>query len=145
MRQILFALTMLLCASLLGCVSEKKNAIEGTWRVVSGTMKTADTTSSYSQADLFGMKMIFDNHWAIFGQGLRGGDTLAYYGGGTYTLEGNKYTESIKYNIVKSRIGKVIPFEVEVRNDTLIQKGPPKTAEYANSKWELCEIWVRMK
>jgi outer membrane lipoprotein SlyB len=145
MRQILFVPAILLCASLLGCVSEQKNAIEGTWRVVYGTMKTADTTVSYSQANLFGMKMIFDNHWAIFGQGLHGGDTLAYYSGGTYTLQGNKYTESIKYNTVKSRIGRVIPFEVEVRNDTLIQKGPPKTAEYAGRKWELYEVWVRMK
>lgn len=99
-------------------------------------MKTADTTVSYSQANLFGMKMIADNQWAIFGQPLGDSDTLAYYGGGTYTLEGNIYTESIKYNIVKSRIGKLIPFEIEVRNDTLIQKGPPKTAESSGSKWE---------
>ena len=70
---------------------------------------------------------------------------MAYYSGGTYTLEGKFYTESIKFNIVKSRIGRVIPFEVEVRNDTLIQKGPPTTAAFANSKWELYEIWVRVK
>jgi hypothetical protein len=138
-------LTIVLCLALLGCVSEKKNAIEGTWRVVAGTMKTADTTISYSQANLFGMKMIVDNQWAIFGQPLGDGDTLAYYGGGTYTLEGNIYTESIKYNIVKSRVGRTIPFEVEVRNDTLIQKGPPQTAQYGGSPWELYEVWVRVK
>ena len=145
MKRMVVALSLPLCLALLGCVSEKKNAIEGTWRVVAGTMKTADTTISYSQANLFGMKMIVDNHWAIFGQPLGDGDTSAYYGGGTYTLEGNIYTESVKYNIVKSRVGRAIPFEVEVRNDTLIQKGPPKTAEYANSKWEIYEVWVRMK
>jgi len=139
------AFSLLLCFAVLGCVSEKKDAIEGTWRVVSSTMKTADTTISYSQADLFGMKMIVDNQWAVFGQPLRNGDTLAYYSGGTYTLEGKFYTESIKYNTMKSRVGKVIPFEVEVRNDTLIQKGPPKTAEYADTKWELYEVWVRVK
>ena len=138
-------LTIVLCLALLGCVSEKKNAIEGTWRVVAGTMKTADTTVSYSQTNLFGMKMIVDNQWAIFGQPLGDGDTLAYYGGGTYTLEGNIYTESIKYNIVKSRVGRTIPFEVEVRNDTLIQKGPPHTAQGAGSPWELYEVWVRVK
>jgi hypothetical protein len=54
---------------------------------------------------------------------LSGDDTLVYYGGGSYALEGNIYTESIKYNILKSRVGRTIPFEVEVSNDTLIQKG----------------------
>ena len=145
MNRMAVALNLLICFALLGCVSEKKNSIEGTWRVVAGTMKTADTTISYSQANLFGMKMIVDNQWAIFGQHLGDGDTLAYYSGGTYTLDGNIYTESIKYNIIKSRIGRVFPFEVEVGNDTLIQKGPPQTAQYAGSKWEFREVWVRVK
>lgn len=145
MKQKVVALTLLLWLTLAGCVSEKKHAIEGTWRIVSGTMKTADTTMSYSQSNLFGMKMIANNQWAIFGQPLGAGDTSAYYGGGTYILEGNIYKESIKYNIVKSRVGRTIAFEVEVRNDTLIQKGPPKTVEYANSKWALYEVWVRVK
>jgi hypothetical protein len=90
------------------------------------------------------MKMIVGDQWAIFGQHLGDGDTSAYYGGGTYTLEGKYYTESIKYNIIKSRVGRAIPLEVEVRNDTLIQKGPPQTAQYAGSKWELYEVWVRV-
>ena len=145
MRRIAIALTLFLCLVLLGCISGKKNAIEGTWRVIAGTMKTADTTTSYSQANLFGMKMIVGNQWAIFGQPVGGGDTLAYYGGGTYTLEGNIYAESIKYNILKSRVGRTIAFEVEVRDDTLIQKGPPQAARDAGSSWELYEVWVRVK
>ena len=145
MRRIVVALTLFQCLALLGCISEKKNSIEGTWRVVAGTMKTADTTISYSEANLFGMKMIVDNQWAIFGQHLGDGDTLAYYSGGTYTLEGNIYTESIKYNILKSRVGRTFPFEVEVRNDTLIQKGPRKIGKYQDTKWELYEVWARMK
>jgi hypothetical protein len=145
MSRMVVAFDLLLCFAVLGCVAEKKDAIEGTWRMVSGTMKTPDTTFSYSQANLFGMKMIVGKQWAIFGQPLGDGDTLAYYGGGTYTLEGNIYTESIKYNIMKSRVGRVIAFEVEVRNDTLIQKGPPQMAQYAGSQWELYEVWVRVK
>ena len=145
MTRIVVALTLFPFLALLGCVGDKKNAIEGTWRVVVGTMKTADTTINYSQTTLFGMKMIVGNQWAIFGQPLGGGDTMAYYGGGTYTLEGNIYTESIKYNILKSRVGRTIPFEIEVRDDTLIQKGPPKTTQNAPSTWELYEVWVRVK
>jgi hypothetical protein len=144
MRRTIVAFTLFLCLIILGCASGKRNAIEGTWRLVAGSMKTADTTISYSQANLFGMKVIVDNQWAIFGRPLRGVDTLAYYGGGTYTLQGNIYTESIKYNILRSRVGRTIAFEVEVRNDTLIQKGPPKTAQKVPSTWELYEAWVRV-
>jgi hypothetical protein len=145
MRHALISLTIVLCATLLGCVSEKKNKLEGTWRLVTGTQKQGDTSSTYSQATYFGIKMFCENHVAWFGQHLLGGDTSSYYGGGTYTLEGNNYTESIEYNTYKSVIGRVIPFEVELKNDTLIQKGPRKIGKYQDSKWELYEVWVRMK
>jgi hypothetical protein len=77
MSRMVVAFDLLLCFAVLGCVTEKKGAIEGTWRMVSGTMKTPDTTFSYSQANLFGMKMIVGKQWAIFGQPLGDGDTLA--------------------------------------------------------------------
>ena len=124
---------------------EEKNKLEGTWRLVSGWQKTADTIVEYSQADYHGIKMICGGHWAILGRRVHDKDTLDNYGGGTYTLEGNNYTESIEYFVVKSSIGNIVPFEVEVRNDTLIQKGPRKIGEYAGCKWELNEVWVRMK
>ena len=145
MNRMAVALTLLLCPALIGCVGEKRDAIEGTWRLVSGTMKTPDTTLTYSEANLFGMKMIVANQWAIFGRHLGGGDTSAYFGGGTYSLEGKYYTESITYNIVTSRVGRTIPFEVEVRNDTLFQKGPPGTGPHPESTWQLSEVWVRVK
>lgn len=145
MRRTTVAPSLLLCVLLVGCGSDRREAIEGTWRVVSGTLRTADTTISYTQENLFGMKMIVGGQWGIFGRGLSGGDTLAYYGGGTYTLEGKYYAETIKYNIRESRIGRTIPFEVEVRNDTLIQKGPPQADQYSASKWELHEVWVRVE
>lgn len=145
MRHASVCLAIVLCLTLVGCAGETSSKLEGTWRVVSGTMKTSDTTMSYSQANLFGMKMIVGNQWAIFGRHFGDGDTLPYYGGGTYTLDGKYYTESIKYSTGKSRVGRTIPFEVEVTNDTLIQKGPPTTPEYADSKWELYEVWVRVK
>jgi hypothetical protein len=145
MRQILLALTLFLCASLLGCVSERRNKLEGTWRLVSGKQKNADTSFEYSQANCRSMKMIYENHLAFMTRWFRDKDTLDGYGGGTYTLEGNNYTESIEYHSRKVAIGEIIPFEVEVRNDTLIQKGPRKIGKYEDSKWELYEVWARMK
>ena len=108
MSRMASVLTLQLCLTLFGWASERKSAIEVTWRLVSGTMKSADTTISYSLENLVGMKMIADNEWAVFGENLGEGETTAYSGGGSYTLEGKYYTESISYNIVKSRVGRII-------------------------------------
>jgi len=138
-------LASLLLVGLIGCMSETRNPIEGAWQIVQGTQTRADTSFSYSQADLFGMKMIVDNQWAIFGRYVGDGDTVTYYSGGSYTLEGKIYTESIVYSKTSLSVGRVVPFEVEVRNDTLIQRGPVKTGEYAGDDWDLYEVWVRVK
>lgn len=145
MGRMAVAPTLMLCLALLGCVSEKRNPVEGSWQILSGSQKTADTAFSYSQENIFAIKMFSGNHVGWFGRYLRGGDTLIYFGGGTFTLEGNNYTESVRYHSIPSAVGKAVPFEVEIRNDTLIQKGPRKTGEYVDSKWDLYEVWVRVE
>jgi len=145
MRYASVFLTIVFCATLVGCTSETKNKLEGTWRLVSGTSKTADTTREYSQMHYRGIKMIYENHFALVGRYIRDGDTLDNYGGGSYVIEGNNYTETVNYHKYGPWIGETIPFEVEVRNDTLIQKGPRKIGKYQDTKWELREVYERMK
>jgi hypothetical protein len=140
------ALALLLCLVLLGCISDERNRLEGSWRIAAGHQKTADTAFSYTEGNPSTIKMFAGNQVAWFGRWVRSsGDTLTYYAWGTYALEGTNYTESIKDHSVKSQIGKVIPLEVEIRNDTLIQRGPRKVGEYADGKWEMHEVWVRLK
>lgn len=55
------------------------------------------------------------------------------YGWGTYTLEGNKYIETIKLFPYKSNIGNNVRILLEIKNDTLIQRYP------VNEKWNLQE------
>jgi hypothetical protein len=47
MRPLAVTPTLMLCLALLGCVNEKRNPVEGSWRIVSGRQKTADTAFSY--------------------------------------------------------------------------------------------------
>jgi hypothetical protein len=145
MKHTAAALTILFCVWMIGCASERKSNLEGNWRLVSRTQRTADTAFHSSPSDYVGKKMIFQNHVAYFARYSAGGDTIYGYGGGTFTLEGTNYTESFEYHVDKSLIGQAIPWEVEVRNDTLIQKGPRKTGKYKDSQWELREVWVRAK
>ena len=146
MRQIVVGLTLLFCVALLGCATEERNPLEGSWRIAAGHQKTADTAFSYTEGNPSTIKMFVGNQVGWFGRwAYRGGDTLTYYGWGTYVVEGSNYTEYIKYHTEKSLVGKAIPLEVEIRNDTLIQKGPRKIGEYADGKWEMYEVWVRLK
>jgi hypothetical protein len=145
MKHTVTALTILICVSLISCAGERRNIIEGNWRLVSRTQWTADTTFHASPSDFLGMKMIWQNRVAYFARYSAGGDTTYGYGGGAFAIEGNNYTESFEYHVDKSLIGQAIPWEVEVREDTLIQKGPRKIGRYKDSQWQLYEVWARMK
>jgi len=58
--------------------------------------------------------------------------TYDNYGGGTFTLEGDRYEENLLY-AGKSIFSRKIRMLMEVRNDTLIQKWP------ADENWKLAE------
>ncbi len=131
---------------LAGCQSPRERLVEGTWRFVSGTSKVSDTTSSeYDQAQYSGLKMIHDNHFVFVGRFTSGADTVDNYGGGTYTLDGDTYTESVRYHSAKALVEMTVPFEVHVHNDTLVQTGPLNTGAFKNSKWKLREVYVRVR
>ena len=53
-------------------------------------------------------------------------DSIHYenYGCGTYTLEGNHYTEMIQYHVGADYVGQEVKMLVEVSNDTLTQTWP---------------------
>jgi hypothetical protein len=145
MKHTVGPLTILFCVLIIGCASERRSDLEGNWRLVTRRHRTSDTAFYDSQSDYVGMKMIFQNRIAYFARYSAGGDTIYGYGAGTYDLEGTNYTESFEYHVDKSLIGQAVPWEVEVRNDTLIQMGPRKTGKYKDSQWELREVWVRVK
>ena len=143
MKYVLRFITLILCLTLLGCSSQRKNTLEGTWRLVAGTSKTADSTYDYAKMGYDGMKMICDKHFMFVGRYVQNGDTTYNYGGGTFTLEGNNYTEVIMYFPIKAMIGDTLSYEVQVNNDTWIQKGPRKIGKYKDITWELHEVYKR--
>ena len=145
MRHASGSLTMVLCVTLLGCASEPKNKVEGTWKLVAGTAKNADTTIDYASIHFSGMKMFSGNHWMFVGRHVRNNDTIAMYGGGNFTLEGINYLEFPLYHQHKPWVGDTIPWEIRLTNDTLIQNGPRKIGKYQDDSWEQYEVWVRMK
>jgi len=71
------------------------------------------------------------NHFAFLGTNLTDTAVLPEYGGGTYTLKGNRYEESIEYHNDKSLINTKFKALLEYRNDTLYQ------TNYILANWKL--------
>jgi hypothetical protein len=75
------------------------------------------TSGVGSQLKMWSMK-----HFA-FGGTYKGDTTVVdLFGGGTYTLNGDKYEEDIIYHNDKSLVNTKFKCILEIRNDTLAQK-----------------------
>ncbi len=107
--------------------STQKPEIEGTWKLISGTLiEKGDTTITDYTKNLSFIKIINKSHFAFLKHDLsKGKDTTATYdsGGGTYTLKGNNYTEILEYCSAREWEGNTFNFTVSFKNDTLTQSG----------------------
>src|SRR5688500_19346243 len=92
----------LLIAVIFSCTEVKKDlAVEGTWKLISGTLvEKGDTTVTDYTKNVSFIKIINGTHFAFLQHDLnKGKDSSAVYssGAGTYSLVGNKYSEHLEY------------------------------------------------
>ena len=128
-------LALLTVIALLFCfafINSKKSTIHlnGTWQLVSGITitKGVSVVTDYTKNSRM-IKIINDTHFAFLKHDLESKkDSSNHFdaGGGSYTLNGNKYTEHLDYYVDKNWEGKSFDFTVTIKNDTLIQKGLEK-------------------
>jgi hypothetical protein len=109
-----------------GCTQQKSSKIEGAWQLVYNKSIAGDTLlfqfpGNYTGSD---MKMWSKDHFVFVG--LFKSDTITQnnYGGGTYTLKGNLYAETILFHTYKEVVGKTFKMIIEIKNDTLYQTWP---------------------
>lgn len=131
-------------------MSEQKTKlpIEGTWRLVTGTLieKSDTTVTDYSTGRSF-IKVINATHFAFMGHDLtKGKDSAAFYtsGGGKYELKDSSYTEHLEYCSDRQWEGNDFHFTVTITNDTLVQQGIEKV-ESAGVERVNIEKYVRQK
>lgn len=118
---------------LLSCrQKEVKSPIQGVWKLV----YAEHPSMQYSYpGNIAGdqIKMWTATHFTFDGTFKVDTNNMDSYGWGTYTLNGNKYIESISLHTNKSSIGNKVNMLLEIRNDTLIQKFP------TDEQWNLQE------
>ncbi|HEY2146735.1 MAG TPA: hypothetical protein VGH32_02280 [Pirellulales bacterium] len=83
------------------------------------------------------LKFIMKKSWTMTEADPNSG-VVVYHHGGTFTLDGDKYTETVDYanDSTKELIGKTLHFKVKVNGDTLTQEGIDNTFN---------EVWKRVK
>ncbi len=141
---------MLAFSLLQSCTSSTGSAVpvEGTWRLVSGTTITAGVSAVTDYTKNVSMiKIINNSHFAFLKHDLNSPkDSSNHFdaGGGSYTINGNAYTEHLDYYGDRNWEGKTFSFTVSINNDTLVQRGMEKV-EGAGVDREIVERYVRVK
>lgn len=144
-------LSIILMLGILASCKEKttEKPIEGTWKLLSGTLiEKGDTTiTDYTQGKSF-IKIINDTHFAFLLHDLSNGkdSSTAVYssGGGKYTLIDSNYTEQLEYCTDRAWEGHDFSFNVEIKGDTLIQSGVEKIEKEGINRVNI-EKYIRLK
>ncbi|NCI47876.1 lipocalin-like domain-containing protein [Sediminibacterium soli] len=128
---IFFLMLLLFFACNTRVVDTTQLPLQGTWKLLSGTLvEKGDTTvTDYTQDRSF-IKIINATHFAFMQHDLAKGKdsaTAAFSaGGGAYTLKDSTYTEHLEYCNARDWEGHDFSFTVTIRGDTLIQRGVEK-------------------
>lgn len=135
MKLLSFSLVVLALASCTQNKSETTAAnaespLNGTWRLVnSKSIVKKDTTDTTPKSDVETIKIYNDNNFAFFTHDLSGGKTktpMYDSGAGTYTLNGDNYTEHLKYCSEREWENHDFNFTMKVGHDTITQRGVEK-------------------
>ena len=122
--------------------------IEGTWKLLSGTLiEKGDTTVTDYTKNISFIKIINRTHFSFLQHDLhKGKDSAAIFvaGGGSYTLKDSLYTEHLEYCSARDWEGNDFSFVINIKNDTLIQKGIEEVKSAGVNRLNI-EKYIRVK
>jgi len=147
---VILATTLLSCMGKMDSNKSKKFPIPivGTWRLISGLVIEKNNTvrTNYTKSKSF-IKIINDTHFAFLEHDLnKGKDSVAIFasGGGSYSLSDSLYTEHLEYCSDRNWEGNDFKFTIEIKNDTLIQRGIEKVESEGVNRVNI-EKYIRVK
>ena len=125
-----------------------KSPIIGTWQLVTGTLveNGHTTVTDYTKNTSF-IKIINKTHFAFLQHDLKKGkDSAAVFvaGGGKYSLNDSLYVEHLEYCSDRTWEGNDFTFNIDIRGDTLVQKGIEKVESAGVNRVNM-EKYIRVK
>jgi hypothetical protein len=124
-KSIILGLIIFLLAG--GCTKQEvKSSYEGTWKVVSwiameGDSLTWEFPGTYTGSEI---SIIAKNHFLWAGRYKKDTTFVDNWGGGTYTLDGNRLEDAFLYCVDQSMVGTKRKLLLEIKNDTLTYSWP---------------------
>jgi hypothetical protein len=146
MKKVIF-LGLIIWLIIAACGKQNTRFLQGAWQMVQMQRIDAGKVTNYFSAhySVSQTKMWSENRFIFVGKYVVDTTITYRYGVGTYTLNGNLYTEDILYHFVKSYEGMTNRIWLELRGDTLLhifpvdERGKPDPARH----W--VEKYVRIK
>ena len=144
-KTVIFSALLLLI--LAGCKQEPVNPVIGAWDLIYAKQVANDTTVATFPGDYQGsqVKMWCNNYWMFTGQYKQDTVVTDAFGGGSYTLEGIVYKETIRYHSSADFVGQTFRMRIVVQNDTLIQVWPADEMGEVDKSNYTSEKYVRIK
>ena len=142
---LLFVLSVALFTG--SCAPEKKSPVEGAWRLAYEYQVSGDRVTTVFPGVNTGseIKVWSGRTFVFIGRFDHDSTYTDNYGGGTYTLEGNRYEETVEYHSAPEYLGQKVKLWLEVSNDTLTQKWPVDENGEVDEAGYSMEKWVRIK
>ena len=120
--------------------ASETDQLQGAWELVRAEYRSGDSVMVLPASPHdHRMKIISKSHFATVGQDTTNEDSNVF-NGGTYTLNGDFYTETHQYFSWTESIGRSISFKIEFKNDTFIIRD----ATNQENPW-LVEEWRRVE
>jgi hypothetical protein len=143
----LISIISIMLFALCACDQNESSPIEGVWKVVAWERFDGDSVIWNMPGNLQGEEILIfaKEHYNWVGRYKLDTSFIDNFGGGTYTLEGNKLEVKIQYYGNPERAGTTIRLLWEIQNDTAVQTWP------CDENWELMEgpigiqKWVRIE
>jgi hypothetical protein len=132
--KIIFGLVILIIVFSCSPNEKQHRKIEGAWSLVHyQTIAKDSVVGRYIGQNVIGsqVKSWSGEHFVFVGRFHVGTRDVDNYGGGTYTLDGSQYTETIFYHTNKQWIGTHPKMLIEIKGDSLFQTWP------VNDKWQV--------
>lgn len=126
--------TLILLALVFTLFSFKSDKLKlnGTWKLVSQEYVRNGHHQMVIQDQLNGeqLKTWSDKYFMFVGKYVNGMQLQQSFGGGTYNLSGNVYSEDIQYHSSASLRGRTMTLYLELKGDTLLQIFPTDANGY---------------
>jgi hypothetical protein len=147
--------TRIILALLFACTvasshaQSSKSPLVGTWEMTSAIWTEGGKETHWAIGKDSGsqLKMYSQGYFLFVGREKESDKPAAdNFGGGTYTLMGDNYSETIQYHTMAGLVGKTLHFKLVIKGNTMTMTGPiAATAEDQKNfgAGQLVEVFVK--